>query len=178
MHTCNRPHQLVVLDISFPWLQLLHNLHATLPMTSYSRHGDNHHVCNYRSAISRLWDSSISSFCNGKPTYMYNDPWQWNAVVTWCHWSFESLNARNKDYPQAKNYGRYSLMMTVLNIFFTLGLAMLITSFAVGCTTMVMAALWVLASNPGSLSGEGKEKASLGSRLYGYVHVQWRFSTK
>ena len=83
-------------------------------------------------------------------------------VVTWCHWSFESLNARNKDYPQAKNYGRYSLMMTVLNIFFTLGLAMLITSFAVGCTTMVMAALWVLASNPGSLSGGGERESEPG----------------
>lgn len=48
--------------------------------------------------------------------------------------TFQSLNAKgNKDYPQAKNYGKYSLTMTVLNIFFTLCMALLITGLITGC---------------------------------------------
>ena len=55
-------------------------------------------------------------------------------VVAQCHRFFQSLNEKsNKDYPQAKNYGKYSLTMTVLNIFFTLGMAQLITGLVVGC---------------------------------------------
>ena len=48
--------------------------------------------------------------------------------------TFQSLNAKgNKDYPQAKNYGKYSLTMTILNIFFTLCMGLLITGLVVGC---------------------------------------------
>ena len=58
-----------------------------------------------------------------------------DTTVTQCHFFFQSLNAKsNKDYPQAKNYGKYSLTMTVLNIFFTLCLGLLITGLVVGCT--------------------------------------------
>ena len=53
---------------------------------------------------------------------------------------FQSINAKgNKDYPQANYYGHYSLTMTVLNIFFTLCTALLITGSVVRCYPYYMA---------------------------------------
>ena len=54
------------------------------------------------------------------------------------HWLaffvLQSINARNssKDYPQAKQYGRNALILTVLNITFSLCLALLIIGLTVG----------------------------------------------
>ena len=45
----------------------------------------------------------------------------------------QSMNAKhNKDYPKAKNCGKYSLLLTTINIVFTLLVAMLIVGLTVG----------------------------------------------
>ena len=45
----------------------------------------------------------------------------------------QSTNAKyNKDYPKAKDYGKYSLLLTTTNIVFTLLVAMLIVGLTVG----------------------------------------------
>lgn len=83
------------------------------------------------------------------------------TVVTQCHCFFQSLNAKsNKDYPQAKNYGKYSLTMTVLNIFFTLGMALLITGLVVGCTRS-----YYYYYGYGSTYGDSLSKLKFGKKL-------------
>lgn len=45
----------------------------------------------------------------------------------------QSMNAKSsKDYPGAKRHGRNALILTIINIFFTLLLALLITGLTVG----------------------------------------------
>ena len=45
----------------------------------------------------------------------------------------QSMNAKNsKNYPQARQYGRNALILTVLNVIFTLCVALLIISLTVG----------------------------------------------
>ena len=45
----------------------------------------------------------------------------------------QSMNARNnKDYPQAKQYGRGALILTLINIIFTMFLVILTVGLSVG----------------------------------------------
>ena len=45
----------------------------------------------------------------------------------------QSINSKNsKNYPQAKQYGRNALILTVINIIFTLCLILLIIGLTVG----------------------------------------------
>ena len=64
---------------------------------------------------------------------MYN---VWTSKIYYCVYHIfmmQSMNAKgSKNYPNAKQYGRNALILTIFNIFFTLMIALVFTAFFLG----------------------------------------------
>lgn len=93
--------------------------------------GDNYSLCNPQFDISSLWHTSCH-FCNNGRLSNSVHP---NIVNINYFYAKQSVRAKHryfKDYPQAKIYARNALILTVLNIIFTLCMALLILGLIVG----------------------------------------------